>query len=61
MPITWTPINDGYWKNGHLIGEGEEIDENNEIIKKGIFNENGILDDDNGEVIDYSNPSNVIY
>ena len=59
MTITWVPRNGGYWRNGHLVGEGDLIDETNEIICKGIFNALGQLDDPDGEVIDYSDSSNV--
>jgi hypothetical protein len=54
MVITWVPVaNEGYWKNGKLIGKGQYINENENIIQKGVFDNDGMLHGDDCEVIDY--------
>lgn len=58
MPVTFIPINGGYWKNGALHGEGYIIDTNNYIIKKGEFDK-GKLSGENCLKINYSNESLV--
>lgn len=61
MTVTWLPVlGEGQWKNGVLVGVGQEIDENNKIIRKGSFNAIGQLDYEDCEVIDYSDSVNVI-
>lgn len=60
MTITWTPVRgEGYWKNGILIGKGQYINDHESIMKKGTFDENGVLNSTDCEVINYSDTNNV--
>ncbi len=60
MPITWISVRgQGYFLNGKLIGRGFYINENDYIMEKNIFN-NGLLNDSNGTIIDYSDSANVV-
>lgn len=60
MPITWIPIRGrGYWSKGKLIGEGQYINENDSLMERGTFNQDGKLDSANCEVVNYSDTSNV--
>jgi hypothetical protein len=60
MPITWIPVRGyGYWSKGKLIGEGQYINENDYLMEKGTFNQDGNLDAVECEVINYSDPANV--
>lgn len=60
MPITWIPTRGrGYWYKGKLIGEGQYINENDNIMEKGTFNQNGELESKNCEVINYNDNVNI--
>ena len=58
--ITWIATRgEGKWVKGRLIGRGQYINENEKIMQKGIFNNNGRLNNDDCEYIKYSDSANV--
>lgn len=60
MPITWIPVRGfGYYYKYHLVGRGQYINENDCIMMGGTFNQSGLLDFTDCEVIDYSDSVNV--
>lgn len=60
MSITWIPTaGQGVWRKCKIIGNGQEIDEINHIIKRGTFNNDGKLEGPSCIVINYSDSTNV--
>ncbi len=60
MTITWVPTpNNGFWKNGILIGTGAVYDDINKVYRKGNFNTSGELDGADCVVLNFSDPVNI--
>jgi hypothetical protein len=59
MPVVWVSRRGfGFWKNGRLVGQGAYLNYNECIFRQGNFS-NGLINDINGIIINYSSSSYV--